>query len=108
MTYNGVSSEKKEVKCGVPQGSMFGPLSFLYINDLSDICKHSLPILFADDNNLFCRGTDLPVIENSFNKELADISKCLEVNKLSLNIKKAHHMIFSWKKIRLSTGFTNR
>ena len=99
VTYNGVSSEKKEVKCGVHQGSILGPLLFLiYINDLSDVCKCSLPILFADDTNLFYHGTDLHVTENSCNKELADISKWLKVNKLSLNIKKTHYMIFSRKK----------
>ena len=99
VTYNGVSSDKKEVKCGVPQGSILGPLLFLiYINDLSDVCKCSLPILFADDTNLFHHGSDLSVIENAFNKELADISKWLKVNKLSLNVKKTHYMIFSRKK----------
>ena len=99
VTYDGVSSEKKEVKCGVPQGSILGPLLFLiYINDLSDVCKCSLPILFADDTNFFYHGNDLHVTENSCNKELVDISKWLKVNKLSLNIKKTHYMIFSRKK----------
>ena len=52
-----VSSEKKEIKCGVPQGSILGPLLVLiYINDLSDVCKCSLPILFADDTNYFIMG----------------------------------------------------
>ena len=75
VTYNGVSSDKKEMKCGLPQGSILGPLLFLiYINDLSDVCKCSLPILFVDDTNLFHHGFDLSVIENAFNKELADIS----------------------------------
>ena len=78
------------------------------MNDLSDVCKCSLPILFADDTNLFYHGTGLHVIENSCNKKLADISKWLNVNKLSLNIKKTHYMIFSRKKNRLSIGFTNR
>ena len=100
VTYNGESSERKKVKCGVPQGSILGPLLFLiYINDLADVCKCSLPILFADDTNLFHHGTDLSVIECEFNKELADISTWLKVNKLSLNIKKTHYMIFTRKKL---------
>ena len=109
VTYNGVSCEKKEVKYGVPQGSILGPLLFLiYINDLSDVCKCSLHILFADDTNLFYHGTDLHVTENSCNKELADISKWLKVNKLSLNIKILIIWYFLGKKIRLSIGFTIR
>ena len=65
------------------------------INDLSDVCKCSLPILFVDDTNLFYHVSDLSVIENAFNKELADISKWLNANKLSLDRKKTHYMIFS-------------
>ena len=93
-------SEKKEVKCGVLQGSILGPLLFfIYINNFADVCKCSLPISFADDTNLFHHGSDLAVTESAFTKELADISKWLKVNKLSLNIKKTHYMIFSLKKI---------
>ena len=54
-------------------------------------------ILFADDTNLFHHVSDLSVIENALNNELADISKWLKVNKMSFNIKKTHY-IFSRKK----------
>ena len=60
VTYNGISSFTKTVKCGVPQGSILGPLLFLiYINDLCYVCKHTFPILFADDTNLFSSGKKL-------------------------------------------------
>ena len=54
VTYNEVKSSCKTIKCDVPQGSILGPLLFLlYINDLANICKHTLPVLFTDDTNLF-------------------------------------------------------
>ena len=50
VTYNGISSNTKNVMCGVPQGSILGPLLFLvYINDLCSVCEYATPISFADD-----------------------------------------------------------
>ena len=99
VTYNGVSSHKKTIKCGVPQDSILGPLLFLvYINNLYHICKKPIPILFADDTNLFFRGTDLKLMESEINTGLDHFSLWLKVNKLSLNIKKTNYMIFNRKK----------
>ena len=99
VTYNGISSVTKTVMCGVPQGSILGPLLFLiYINDLCSVCKHTFPILFADDTNLFSSGTEIKTLETNINNELSHISIWLKVNKLSLNIKKTHYMIFRKRK----------
>ena len=63
VTYNGISSNTKNVMCGAPQGSILGPLLFLvYINNLCSVCEYATPILFADDTNLFCSGKDLQTI----------------------------------------------
>ena len=103
VTYNDVSSPTKVISCGVPQGSIPGPLLFLiYINDLCNICKHTTPILFADDTNLFSSGTNLDMMESIINDELSHISEWLKVNKLSLNIKKTQYMIFTKKKRKSS------
>ena len=99
VTYDNVSSQPKNVSCGVPQGSILGPLLFLlYINDLSSVCKDAMSIFFADDSNLFKHGKDITKIEEDLNDTLANISEWLKVNKLSLNVKKTHYMIFSKKR----------
>ena len=96
LTYNGVSSDTKLLQCGVPQGSILGPPLFLiYINDLANVCTSSFPRLFADDTNLFNHGKDMFSLQVALNQELANISKWLKVNKLSLNIKKIMYMIFT-------------
>ena len=68
VTYNGVSSQLKNINCGVPQGSVLGPLLFLlYINDLSNVCKCTMPLVFADDINLFINGSELDGLESLTN-----------------------------------------
>ena len=77
VTINGFNSELKEINCGVPQGSILGPLLFLiYINDLHysiNLCKvHH----FADDTNLINFNSSISVINKQLNKDL-----CLNVSK---------------------------
>ena len=94
-----MKSSIKDVSCGVPQGSILGPLLFLiYIKDLYTVCCKSSPILFADDTNLSYRGKDVNVMAQEINIELSQISLWLKTNKLSLNIKKTHFMLFHRKK----------
>ena len=95
VTYNGEISDMQIIKCGVQQGSILGPLSFLiYINDLANVCKYTMPIFFADDSNLFLNGRDPADIEAKLNNELAQIAEWLKVNKLALNIDKTACMLF--------------
>ena len=98
VVYNEQESEMKETLCGVPQGSILGPLLFLlYINDLPSVSKLFMPILFADDTNLFCNGPNLNELIEKINEELKLIYKWVNVNKLSLNIEKTNFMLFTPK-----------
>ena len=95
-SYNDPISKLATIKGGVPHGSILGPLLFLiYTNDFSQVCKSTSLFLFADDSNSFLSGNDPQVIQDTMNVELKNISEWLKANKLSLNMKKTHYMLFS-------------
>ena len=87
---------KTEVSsCGVPQGSVLGPLLFLlYIYDISYSSNQLNFFLFADDTNLLYADKNLRSLEVTVNKELTRVCNWLTANKLSLNTKKSNFVNF--------------
>ena len=83
------------ISCGVPQGSVLGPLLLLiYINDMyNSIAKFSF-YLFADDTSLLYADSNLKSLEKTVNSELLKVSDWLNANKLTLNAKKSNYVIF--------------
>ena len=87
------------VECGVPHGSILGPLLFLiFINDIANSSKLLDFIMFADDTHIFFKAKTLEALYQIVNTELTKISKWFKLNKLSLNINKTNYILFRIKK----------
>ena len=101
VTVNDHSSDLLPISCGVPQGSVFGPLLFLiYVNDLPNISKVLQFYLSADDTSIYFESDNLLTLQTIVNGELRKVRKWLEANKLSLNISKTNYVFIpkhAWK-----------
>ena len=93
-------SEWQEVKRGVPQGSVLGPLFFLlYINDLLGSINHiCAPILFADDTNIICTQVNHNNFKDKIEIILQEITKWFK-NKLTASKLKKKLFNFLLKRI---------
>ena len=95
VTLNGEISDPKPVTCGVPQGSILGPLLFLiYINDMNKAIQNSQVYHFADDTNLLFSHKNEKTLKKIANKDLQNLYEWLCANRLSLNVAKTEFMIF--------------
>ena len=107
VSFNGENSDLKDITCGVPQGSVLGPLLFLiYINDLPNVSQKLIFFLFADDTNIYYEASKLHELEKVINEELKHLSLWLKVNRLALNISKTNFLIFHSSQKKLSQNVT--
>ena len=95
VTINETTSSKKSITCGVPQGSILGPLLFLiYVNDMNHSVKSSTVYHFADDTNLLYSDKTIMKLKTALNKDLASLYDWLYANRLSLNAGKTEFIVF--------------
>ena len=86
MTYGDKQINIETITCGVPQGSILGPLMFLiFVNDLHKVTQYLDPIMFANDTKLFYSHKNTKTLFQIVNSELKLVNEWFLANNLSLN-----------------------
>jgi len=81
------------IQCGVPQGSILGPLLYLiYVNDIGNSCTENI-VSFADDTTLYMSNSDLSTLFYDANAQINNLFQWFCANRLSLNAKKTKYII---------------
>ena len=97
VQFENSESDLLEIKTGIPQGSILGPLFFsIMINDLVNSSNKFKFLMYADDTTIYFNLEDFP-IENRevlINNELEKVNKWLKLNKLAVNVDKTKSMLF--------------
>ncbi len=102
VKYKNFNSIPLNVDCGVPQGSVLGPLLFiLYTNDLPNCLSQTKGILFADDTTIYVSGDNKRSMFNDMRSDLEELIEWFRANKLSLNIAKTNYVLFIPPRLKL-------
>ena len=95
VSINNTSSSFLRIECGVPQGSILGPIIFLlYTNDLPRVSTKLQFLLYADDTSIIYENSDTNTIIKSINMEMPKIIDWPKSNKLHINVNKTAAILF--------------
>ena len=105
---NNTLSDPIEIKMGVPQGSILGPIIFIcYVNDLPKFCNNTISFLYADDTALLTKGRNINMIRDNLQLDFNHLLKWFAANRLCINTSKTKTMLFCgnrspYKEIKLN------
>ena len=89
-------SDQRTVRCGVPQGTVLGPLLFtIYINDMFEILIQGKIVSFADDTAIFYESSDWNTLKRTVESDFINIVEFLNSKKLSINWTKTCFLPFT-------------
>ena len=99
---NNKLSDPEDIICGVPQGSILGPLLFLiFINDLPLNIDNVFTDLYADDTTLYCTGKSQTFIEKQLQAALHELSTWCKQNGMLINTAKTKVMLLTTPQKRI-------
>ena len=96
LKYKDSTSGTKNTTCGVPQGSILGPILFLlYVNDLPKVCEEAKFLLFADDTAVFYSARTISELQLTVSRSFPKITSWLHANRLSLSTSKTFYQMYA-------------
>ena len=110
VALDGSLSKRLEVKQGVPQGSVLGPVLFLlFVNDLPLYLHNSSADIFADDTTLSLKAhfDDIVNLTNNLHSDLVNFSEWSKENRMFINVEKTKIMLVTTSKAFLKSTKTN-
>ena len=95
VVMNGVCAGWSDVRTGVPQGSILGPLLFIvFVNDLPSVVSHSEVCLYADDTTVYVADEDPAVVRDKLTEDLNAVADWIDRNGLRMNVSKTNFIWF--------------
>lgn len=93
---NNVNSEIQAIQCGVPQGTVLGPILFtMYVNSVLNFPSKGQIISFADDTAILYQSNSWNELKEIAEKDLAAVKNVLDAKLLTINFKKTKFIPFS-------------
>ena len=100
-------SSLSEIKCGVLQGSILGPLLYLvYVNDIGKSSKFNI-LSFDDDTTLYLSHYNLNTLYVNADKVINDLYEWFRANKIALNANKTKYIVINPKTARCNLAEFN-